>query len=86
MWEFAGASVTYLVQHHVTDGWEPLRLLYAGGHELEAQQEVPVVLTLPTGLRQVWSTEEKEKVETSKYSRFKHWQLQKAEERMLQFH
>lgn len=52
----AGLSVTYLVQHHIADRWEPLRLLYAGRHELEAQQEVPVILTLPTGLSQVWTT------------------------------
>lgn len=46
-------SFTDLVQHHVADGREPLGLLYAGGHELEAQQEVPVILTLRTRLRQV---------------------------------
>lgn len=45
--------LTHLVQHHIADGWEPLGLLYAGGHELEAQQEVSVVLALSTGLRQV---------------------------------
>lgn len=45
--------LTHLVQHHIADGWEPLRLLCAGGHELEAQQEVSVVLPLSTGLRQV---------------------------------
>jgi len=45
---------THLVQHHVTDGRETLRLLDAGGDELEAQQEVPVVLALPTVIGQVW--------------------------------
>lgn len=58
--------LTHLVQHHITDGWEPLRLLYAGGHELEAQQEVPVILTLPTGIGQVWTTKKFEREGESK--------------------
>lgn len=45
--------VTYLVQHHVADGRKPLGLLCAGGHELEAQQEGPFILTLRTRFRQV---------------------------------
>lgn len=45
--------LTHLVQHHITDWREPFRLLYAGRHELEAQQEVPVILTLSTRLCQV---------------------------------
>lgn len=59
--------LTHLVQHHIADGREPLRLLYAGGHELEAQQEVSVVLALSTGLRQVCSKtrgKKKERTET----------------------
>lgn len=53
---------THLVQHHIADGWEPLGLLYAGGHELEAQQEVSVVLPLSTGLRQICGSKEQRQV------------------------
>lgn len=50
--------LTHLVQHHIADGWQSLRLLYAGGHELKPQQEVPVILTLPIGVSQVWTTKQ----------------------------
>ena len=52
-----GEGLAHLVQYHVTDWWEPLRLLNAGRHELEAEQVVPVVLSLPAALRQVWTRE-----------------------------
>lgn len=45
--------VTHFVQHHVTDWWEALRLLYAGRHELETQEEFSAILTFPTLLSQV---------------------------------
>lgn len=51
------ACFIYLVQHHVTDWREPLGLLCAGGHELEAQQEVPGILPLRSRLRQVCAVE-----------------------------
>lgn len=35
--------VLYLVQHHVTDLRQALRLGHGGTDELEAQQEVPVI-------------------------------------------
>ncbi len=50
---FCNYYLSHLIQHYITDGWEPLRLLYARRHELEAQQEVPVILTLPSCLRQI---------------------------------
>lgn len=50
---YVNTCFIYLVQHHVADGWEPFGFLCAGGHELEAQQEVPGILTLRTRLRQV---------------------------------
>lgn len=55
------ACFIYLVQHHIADGREPLGLLCAGGHELEAQQEVPVILTLRTRLCQVCDTKGRDK-------------------------
>lgn len=55
----------HLVQHHVADRGESFRLLDACRHELEAQQELSVVLTLPASLSQIWTARKVPRKESS---------------------
>lgn len=66
---------TYLVQHHVRDGRESLGFLDTGGHELEAKEELPAVLTLPAGLQQVCTTQQKQRSATARPSTETHRRL-----------
>lgn len=45
-------NITYLIQHHITDDRQALRLVHTGADELAAQEELPVVPLLV--LRVYW--------------------------------